>query len=62
MEQMPHFEGNNGTKVVLGNREHKKANFRYMGNRGSSHFISGEQGKRYPLGGPPYSCDELRVT
>ena len=37
-----------GTKTVLGNREHKKTNFRVLGNRGTSQFISGEQGNRYP--------------
>ena len=41
-----------GTKTILGNREHKKTNFRFLGNRGTSQFISGEQGNRYPLGGP----------
>ena len=33
-----------GTKTILGNREHKKTNFRFLGNRGTSQFISGEQG------------------
>ena len=47
---MPHFEGNRGTKTILGNREHKKTNFRFLGNRGTSQFISGEQGNRYPPG------------
>ena len=41
-----------GTKTILGNREHKKTNFRFWGKRGTSQFISGEQGNRYPLGGP----------
>ena len=41
-----------GTKTILGNREHKKTNFRFLGNRGTIQFISGEQGNRYPLGGP----------
>ena len=58
---MPNFEGNRGTKTILGNREHKKTNFRFLGNRGTSLFISGEQGKRWyppppweglPNGGP----------
>ena len=47
-EQRPSFEGNRGTKTILGNREHKKTNFRFLGNRGTSQFISGEQGNRYP--------------
>ena len=51
-EQMSNFEGNRGTKTILGNREHKKTNFRFWGNRETSQFISGEQGNRYPLGGP----------
>ena len=50
-EQRPNFEGNRGTKTILGIREHKKTNFRFLGNRGTSQFISGEQGNRYPLGG-----------
>ena len=57
-EQMPNFEGNRGTKTILGNREHKKTNFRFLGNRGTSQFILGEQGNRYPpppMGGPHYS-------
>ena len=47
-EQRPNFEGNRGTKTILGNREHKKAIFRFLGNRGTSEFLSGEQGNRYP--------------
>ena len=39
-----------GTKTILGNREHKKIHFRFLGNRGTSQFISGEQVP--PLGGP----------
>ena len=49
-EQRPNFEGNRGTKAILGNREHKKTDFRFLGNRGTSQFISGEQGNRYPPG------------
>ena len=45
---MPNLEGNRGTKTILGNREHKKTNFRFLGNRGTSQFISGEQGNMYP--------------
>ena len=48
-EQRPNFEGNRGTKTNLGNREHKKTNFRFLGNRETGQFISGEQGNRYPL-------------
>ena len=49
-EKRPNFKGNRGTKTILGNREHKKTNFRFFGNRGTSQFISGEQGNRYPPG------------
>ena len=49
-EQRPNFEGNRGTKSILGNREHKKTNFHFLGNRGTSQFISREQGNRYPPG------------
>ena len=48
-EQRPNFEGNRGRKTIFGNREHKKTN-RFFGNRGTSQFISGEQGNRYPPG------------
>ena len=44
-EQRPNFEGK---KTILRNREHKKTNFRFLGNMGTSQFISGEQGNRYP--------------
>ena len=47
---MSNFEGNRGTKTILGNGKHKKTNFRFLGNRGTSQFISGEQGNRYPPG------------
>ena len=41
-EQSPNFEGNRGTKIihVLAKKEHKIF-CRYLGNRGTSHFISG---------------------
>ena len=45
-EQRPNFEGNRRTKTILRNREHKKTNFRFLGNRGTRKFISGEQGNR----------------
>ena len=53
------FLGEQGTKTILGNMEHKKTNFRFLGNRGTSQFISGEQGNRYPLGGPQCLCHWL---
>ena len=45
-EQRPNFEGNRGTKTILGNREHKKKNCQFFGNRGTRQFISREQGNR----------------
>ena len=55
---MPNFEGNRGTKTILGNRELKKTNVRFLGNRGTSKFISGEQvPPPPPLGGPNSSTD-----
>ena len=39
-----------GTNTILGNREHKKANFRILGNWGTGQFISAEQGKSHPGG------------
>ena len=54
-KQRPNFEGNSGTKTKSGNREHKKTFFiHFGGNRGTSPFISEEQGNRYPTWeGPP---------
>ena len=41
---MPNFEENRGTKTILGNRDNiRKQIFRYLGNRGTIQFISGEQ-------------------
>ena len=51
-EQRPNFEGN---------REHKKTNFRFLGNRGASQFFSGEQGNRYPPS-PPLGGGYTSVT
>ena len=45
-EQMSNFKGNRGTKTIMGNRDHKKTNFRFLGNRGTSQFITAEQGNR----------------
>ena len=47
-EQMPNFERNSlqGNKYNIGNMEHKTTNIRFWGNRGTSQFISGEQGNR----------------
>ena len=35
------------TKEILGTNEHKNNNFRFLGNRETSLFISGEQGNGY---------------
>ena len=56
-EQRSNFEGNRGTKTILGNREHKKTNFRFLGNRETSQFISEEQGNRYPP--PPWRASVI---
>ena len=37
------FSVEQGTKAILGNMEHKKNNFRFLGNKETSLFISGEQ-------------------
>ena len=58
-EQRSNFEGNRGTKTILGNMKHKKTNFRFLGNRGTSQFISGEQGNRYP---PPPPREGLKCN
>ena len=50
------MRGTGETKTILGNREYKKTNFRFFGNRGTNQFISGEQGNMYPhpMGGPQH--------
>ena len=48
-----------GTKTILGNREHKKTHFRFLGNRVTSQFISEEQGNRYPPGRASLICLRL---
>ena len=50
--QIPNSEGNRGTKTIFGNGDHKKTNFQFLGNRGTSQFISWEQGNRYLPVGP----------
>ena len=47
-EQRPNCEGNRGTYTLLGNREHKKTFFQFLGNRGTSLLF---QGNRYPTPG-----------
>ena len=45
-EQMQNFEGNRGTKAILGKRERNTTNFRFWGTREQANFISGEQRNR----------------
>ena len=47
------------TMTILGNREHKKTNFRIFGNRGTSQFMSGNHGTGTFPGGPQSSNSEL---
>ena len=47
-EQMPNFEGNRGTKAILGDREHKKTNFSIFGEQGDKPIYF--KGTRYPPG------------
>ena len=51
-----------GTKTILGNREHKETNFRFLGNRGTSQFISGKQRNRYPPGRASFKISPFKVT
>ena len=51
-KQRPNLRRTVGTKKILGNREHKKANFWYLGSRVT---ISGEHGDMYFPGVPQYS-------
>ena len=48
-EQIPNFEGNRGTKTILGNREHKKTHFQFFGNRGAREQVPSSLGGQ---GGP----------
>ena len=53
-DQMPKLVGwgGGGWTKTLRNRDHNKSFFRFLGNMGKSHFISGEQVNSYTLGGP----------
>ena len=42
-----------GTKAILGKREHRKIKILILKNKGKCWFISGEQGNRYPPPAPP---------
>ena len=43
-EQRPNFEGNMGTKTIMGNREHKKAIFILWGTGEQSNLFKGNKG------------------
>ena len=49
-----------GTKTILGNREHKKASFRFLGSRGASQFISGNKETGTPSFPPQGGPQQLR--
>ena len=49
---MPNFEGNRGTKTILGNREHKKTNFRFFWETGEqANLFQGNKGTGNPWEG-----------
>ena len=50
------FEGNRGTKTILGNREHRKQIFDFWGTGEQANLFQGNKGTGTPLGGPP-KCD-----
>ena len=43
-EQRTNFEGNRGTKTILGNREHKKTNFDFWGTWEQAYLFQGNKG------------------
>ena len=51
-EQRPHFEGNRERKVILGNREHTKTNFRFLENREQDNLFLENKRTGTPPGGP----------
>ena len=51
-----------GTKTILGNREHKKASFQFLGSRGTSQFISGNKETGTPSFPPQGEPKQLRVV
>ena len=50
------FQGNRGTKTVLGNREHKKTNFRYLRNRNKPIYFRGTREQVPPWEGLNVVC------
>ena len=51
-KQRPNFEGNRGTKIILGNREHRKQIFDFWGTREQANLLEGNKGTGTPMGGP----------
>ena len=49
-EQRPNFEGNRGTKTILGNI--RKQIFDFLGTGEEANLFQGNKGKGTPLGGP----------
>ena len=47
-EQRSNFEGNRGTKTILGNREHKKTHFRFLGKDEQANLFQGNKGTGTP--------------
>ena len=47
-EQRPKHKANRGTQAILGNREHRKSRFCFLGNTGTRPIFFREQGSRYP--------------
>ena len=50
-EQRPNFEGNRGTKTMLGNREHEKTNFRFWKTGEQANLFQGNKGTGTPWEG-----------
>ena len=57
-KQRPNFEGNMGTKTILGNREHKKTKFRFFGEQGNKPIYF--RGTREQI--PPWRASEIFPT
>ena len=49
-EQRPNFEGNRGTKTIMGNREHRKQIFDFGGTGEQANLFQGNKGTLTPPG------------
>ena len=56
-EQRPNFEGNRGTKAILGNREHRKQIFNFWGTGEQANLFQGNKGTGTPPGRASLSSD-----